>query len=63
MRMEWPGEVQGKWHCSMTIDVIIEPTSSSKDADEDEGNEDQAVKVVDIVDSFRLQKQPSSGIK
>lgn len=44
----------------MIIDVSIEPTPSSKDTDKVDDNEDQAVKVVDIVDSFRLLENPSS---
>ncbi|PON34484.1 Translationally controlled tumor protein [Parasponia andersonii] len=32
---------------------------SAEGAEEDEGVDDQAVKVVDIVDTFRLQEQPS----
>ncbi|XVF62579.1 hypothetical protein PTKIN_Ptkin09bG0019700 [Pterospermum kingtungense] len=52
-------EVEGKWVVQGAIDVNIGANPSAEGADEDEGVDDQAVKVVDIVDTFRLQEQPS----
>ncbi|MCE5166025.1 hypothetical protein HAX54_014135, partial [Datura stramonium] len=52
-------EVQGKWVTQGAVDVDIGANPSAEGADEDEGVNDQAVKVVDIVDTFRLQEQPS----
>ena len=37
------------------VDVDIGANPSAEGADADEGVDDQAVKVVDIVDTFRLQ--------
>ena len=37
------------------LDVNIGANPSAEGGDEDEGVDDQAVKVVDIVDTFRLQ--------
>ena len=51
-------EVEGKWVVQGAIDVNIGANPSAEGADEDEGVDDQAVKVVDIVDTFRLQEQP-----
>ncbi|XP_038880105.1 translationally-controlled tumor protein homolog [Benincasa hispida] len=51
-------EVEGKWVVQGAIDVDIGANPSAEGADEDEGVDDQAVKVVDIVDTFRLQEQP-----
>ncbi|KAG4157305.1 hypothetical protein ERO13_D02G054800v2 [Gossypium hirsutum] len=51
-------EVEGKWVVQGAIDVDIGANPSAEDADEDEGVDDQSVKVVDIVDTFRLQEQP-----
>ncbi|OIS97733.1 PREDICTED: translationally-controlled tumor protein homolog [Nicotiana attenuata] len=52
-------EVQGKWVVQGAVDVNIGANPSAEGADEDEGVDDQAIKVVDIVDTFRLQEQPS----
>ncbi|OIT36646.1 PREDICTED: translationally-controlled tumor protein homolog [Nicotiana attenuata] len=52
-------EVQGKWVVQGAVDVNIGANPSAEGADEDEGVDDQAIKVVDIVDTFRLQDQPS----
>ncbi|KAJ4814418.1 Translationally controlled tumor protein [Rhynchospora pubera] len=51
-------EVQGKWVVQGAIDVDIGANPSAEGGEEDEGVNDQAVKVVDIVDTFRLQEQP-----
>lgn len=51
-------EVEGKWVVQGAVDVDIGANPSAEGGDE-EGVEDQAVKVVDIVDTFRLQEQPS----
>lgn len=45
--MQWV--VQG----AVTVDIGANP--SAEGGDEDEGVDDQAIKVVDIVDTFRLQ--------
>ena len=52
-------EVQGKWVVRGAIKVEIGANPSADGADEGEGVDDQALKVVDIVDTFRLQEQPS----
>ncbi|XP_031499048.1 translationally-controlled tumor protein homolog [Nymphaea colorata] len=52
-------EVEGKWVVQGAIDVDIGANPSAEGGDEDEGVDDQAVKVVDIVDTFRLQEQPA----
>ncbi|XP_072979404.1 translationally-controlled tumor protein homolog [Typha angustifolia] len=52
-------EVEGKWVVQGAVDVDIGANPSAEGAGEDEGVDDQAVKVVDIVDTFRLQEQPS----
>ncbi|KAL9407794.1 hypothetical protein AB3S75_046356 [Citrus x aurantiifolia] len=52
-------EVEGKWVVQGAVDVDIGANPSAEGADEDEGVDDQAVKVVDIVDTFRLQEQPA----
>ncbi|KAJ1695201.1 hypothetical protein LUZ63_011899 [Rhynchospora breviuscula] len=52
-------EVEGKWVVQGAVDVDIGANPSAEGGDEDEGVNDQAVKVVDIVDTFRLQEQPS----
>ncbi|PSS29077.1 Translationally-controlled tumor protein [Actinidia chinensis var. chinensis] len=51
-------EVEGKWVVQGAISVDIGANPSAEGGDEDEGVDDQAVKVVDIVDTFRLQEQP-----
>ena len=50
-------EVEGKWVVQGAVDVDI-GANPSAEGGEDEGVDDQAVKVVDIVDTFRLQEQP-----
>ncbi|CAL4986148.1 unnamed protein product [Urochloa decumbens] len=47
-------EVDGKWVVQGAVDVDI-GANPSAEGGEDEGVDDQAVKVVDIVDTFRLQ--------
>ncbi|PIA35686.1 LOW QUALITY PROTEIN: hypothetical protein AQUCO_03500202v1 [Aquilegia coerulea] len=51
-------EVEGKWvvQGAVNVDIGVNPSAEGGD---DEGVDDQAVKVVDIVDTFRLQEQPS----
>ncbi|XP_022137814.1 translationally-controlled tumor protein homolog [Momordica charantia] len=51
-------EVEGKWIVQGAIDVNIGANPSAEGGGEDEGVDDQALKVVDIVDTFRLQEQP-----
>ncbi|KAM7485079.1 hypothetical protein LguiA_001088 [Lonicera macranthoides] len=51
-------EVEGKWVVQGAVDVNIGANPSAEGGEEDEGVDDQAVKVVDIVDTFRLQEQP-----
>ena len=51
-------EVDGKWVVQGAVDVDI-GANPSAEGGEDEGVDDQAVKVVDIVDTFRLQEQPA----
>ncbi|XP_066320928.1 translationally-controlled tumor protein homolog [Miscanthus floridulus] len=50
-------EVEGKWVVQGPVDVDI-GANPSAEGGEDEGIDDTAVKVVDIVDTFRLQEQP-----
>ncbi|CAK7333213.1 unnamed protein product [Dovyalis caffra] len=52
-------EVEGKWVVQGALDVDIGANPSAEGGGEDEGVDDQAVKVVDIVDTFRLQEQPA----
>ncbi|CAN1129704.1 Translationally-controlled tumor protein homolog [Linum perenne] len=52
-------EVDGKWVVQGAVDVNIGANPSAEGGDEDEGVDDQAAKVVDIVDTFRLQEQPA----
>ncbi|KAG2694752.1 hypothetical protein I3843_08G157200 [Carya illinoinensis] len=52
-------EVEGKWVVQGAVDVDIGANPSAEGGGEDEGVDDQVVKVVDIVDTFRLQEQPS----
>uniref|UniRef100_A0A7N1A3G1 TCTP domain-containing protein n=1 Tax=Kalanchoe fedtschenkoi TaxID=63787 RepID=A0A7N1A3G1_KALFE len=52
-------EVEGKWVVQGTVDVNIGANPSAEGGEDDEGVDDQAVKVVDIVDTFRLQEQPA----
>ncbi|GFP83467.1 translationally-controlled tumor protein homolog [Phtheirospermum japonicum] len=51
-------EVEGKWVVQGSVDVDIGANPSAEGAEDDEGVDDQAVRVVDIVDTFRLQEQP-----
>ncbi|XP_020277302.1 translationally-controlled tumor protein homolog isoform X1 [Asparagus officinalis] len=51
-------EVDGKWVVQGACEVDIGANPSAEGAGEDEGVDDQAVRVVDIVDTFRLQEQP-----
>ncbi|KAG9139672.1 hypothetical protein Leryth_020092 [Lithospermum erythrorhizon] len=51
-------EVEGKWVVTGAVDVDIGANPSAEGGGEDEGVDDAAVKVVDIVDTFRLQEQP-----
>ena len=51
-------QVEGKWVVQGAVDVNIGANPSAEGGDEDESVDDQAVKVVDIVDTFRLQEQP-----
>lgn len=44
-----------QWVVTGAVDVDIGVNPSAEGAGEDEGVDDQAVKVVDIVDTFRLQ--------
>lgn len=44
-----------QWVVQGAVDVDIGANPSAEGGGEDEGVEDQAVKVVDIVDTFRLQ--------
>ncbi|KAH8499625.1 hypothetical protein POPTR_008G221200v4 [Populus trichocarpa] len=52
-------EAEGKWVVQGAVDVDIGANPSAEGGDEDEGVDDQTVKVVDIVDTFRLQEQPA----
>ncbi|URE18830.1 hypothetical protein MUK42_31055 [Musa troglodytarum] len=51
-------EVEGKWVVKGAVDVDI-GANPSAEGGEDEGVDDTATKVVDIVDTFRLQEQPA----
>ncbi|XP_022743205.1 translationally-controlled tumor protein homolog [Durio zibethinus] len=48
-----------QWVIQGAVNVDIGANRSAEGGDEDEGVDDQAVKVVDIVDTFRLQEQPA----
>ncbi|KAF7145142.1 hypothetical protein RHSIM_Rhsim04G0223500 [Rhododendron simsii] len=53
-------EVEGKWVVKGALDVDIGANPSAEaGGEEEEGVDDRAVKVVDIVDTFRLQEQPA----
>ncbi|KAF6154111.1 hypothetical protein GIB67_009811 [Kingdonia uniflora] len=52
-------EVAGKWVVQGAVDVNIGANPSAEGGGDDEGVDDQTVKVVDIVDTFRLQEQPT----
>ena len=43
---------------ALDVDALIGANASAEGGGEDEGVNDEAVKVVDIVDTFRLQEQP-----
>lgn len=51
-------EVEGKWVVTGAVEVDIGANPSAEGGGDDEGVDDQAQKVVDIVDTFRLQEQP-----
>lgn len=44
-----------QWVVQGAVDVNIGANPSAEGGDDDEGVDDQTVKVVDIVDTFRLQ--------
>jgi hypothetical protein len=44
-----------QWVVQGAVDVDIGANPSAEGGDDDEGVDDQSVKVVDIVDTFRLQ--------
>lgn len=46
---------ESQWVAQGAVDVDIGANPSAEGGDEDEGVDDKAVKVVDIVDTFRLQ--------
>lgn len=50
-----------QWVVQGAVDVDIGANPSAEGDGEDEGVDDQAVKVVDIVDTFRLQVGIPSG--
>ncbi|CAM6084171.1 unnamed protein product [Calypogeia fissa] len=52
-------EVEGKWVVQGAVDFDIGANPSAEGGGEDEGVDDTSVKVVDIVDTFRLQEQPA----
>ncbi|KAJ7977932.1 Translationally-controlled tumor protein-like [Quillaja saponaria] len=52
-------EVEGKWVVQGAVNVDIGANPSAEGGEEDEGVDDKTVKVVDIVDTFRLQEQPA----
>ncbi|KAG2271774.1 hypothetical protein Bca52824_066329 [Brassica carinata] len=52
-------EVEGKWTTVGAVDVNIGANPSAEEGGEDEGVDDTTQKVVDIVDTFRLQEQPT----
>ena len=43
---------------ALNVDALIGANASAEGGGEDEGVNDEAVKVVDIIDTFRLQEQP-----
>jgi hypothetical protein len=51
-----------QWVVQGAVDVDIGANPSAEGGGEDEGVDDQAVKVVDIVDTFRLQVADSYGV-
>ncbi|KAF8095419.1 hypothetical protein N665_0332s0003 [Sinapis alba] len=52
-------EVEGKWTTKGCVEVNIGANPSAEEGGEDEGVDDSVEKVVDIVDTFRLQEQPT----
>lgn len=44
---------------ALDVDALIGANASAEGGGEDEGVSDEAVKVVDIIDTFRLQEQPA----
>uniref|UniRef100_A0ACD6A0E1 Uncharacterized protein n=2 Tax=Avena sativa TaxID=4498 RepID=A0ACD6A0E1_AVESA len=52
-------EVDGHWVVQGAAEFDIGANPSAEGGGDDEGVDDQAVKVVDIVDTFRLQEQPT----
>ncbi|KAG0620923.1 hypothetical protein M758_4G255200 [Ceratodon purpureus] len=53
-------EVEGKWVVkgALDVDALIGANASAEGGEEDVGVDDQAARVVDIIDTFRLQEQP-----
>jgi hypothetical protein len=51
-----------QWVVQGAVDVDIGANPSAEGGGEDEGVDDQAVKVVDIVDTFRLQVADPSAV-
>jgi hypothetical protein len=43
---------------ALDVDALIDANASAEGGGEDEGVNDEAKKVVDIIDTFRLQEQP-----
>ncbi|KMT14227.1 hypothetical protein BVRB_4g075860 [Beta vulgaris subsp. vulgaris] len=56
-------EVDGKWVVKGAVDFDIGANPSAEGGDGEEAVDDQAVKIVDIVDTFRLQEQPAFSKK
>ncbi|KAL0857434.1 hypothetical protein Bca101_062588 [Brassica carinata] len=52
-------EVEGKWTTQGSVEVNIGANPSAEEGGDDEGVDDTVQKVVDIVDTFRLQEQPT----
>ena len=52
------GAIGNKVHARRVVDVDIGANTSAEGGGENEGVDDQTVRVVDIVDTFRLQEQP-----
>ncbi|KAB1223469.1 hypothetical protein CJ030_MR2G012466 [Morella rubra] len=52
-------EVDEKWVIQGAVDVDIGANPSAEGGGEDEGVDYQVAKVVDIVETFRLQEQPT----
>lgn len=44
---------------ALDVDALIGANASAEGGGEDEGVNDEAVRVVDITDTFRLQEQPA----